>query len=188
MLASGANVNILVLDSEVYSNTGGQSSKSTPLGAIARFAAGGKEKRKKNLALMAMTYGNVYVAQVAMGANKQQLLNALTEAERYNGPSLIVAYSPCIAHGATMSKCMDEEKRAVESGYWQLFRYNPDNEKAFTLDSKTPTMPFADFLAGENRFAALSHKNPEKAEALFARAEQEAQERLEFYRKLSEIL
>ncbi|MBO5240691.1 MAG: pyruvate:ferredoxin (flavodoxin) oxidoreductase [Clostridia bacterium] len=188
VLASGANVNILVLDSEVYSNTGGQSSKSTPLGAIARFAAGGKEKRKKNLALMAMTYGNVYVAQVAMGANKQQLLNALTEAERYNGPSLIVAYSPCIAHGATMSKCMDEEKRAVESGYWQLFRYNPDNEKAFTLDSKTPTMPFADFLAGENRFAALSHKNPEKAEALFARAEQEAQERLEFYRKLSEIL
>ena len=188
VLASGANVNVLVLDSEVYSNTGGQCSKATPLGAIARFAAGGKEKRKKNLALMAMTYQSVYVAQVSMGANKQQFLTALTEAERYNGPSLIIAYSPCIAHGATMRKCMDEEKHAVDSGYWQLFRYNPENEKPFTLDSKDPTIPFSDFLAGENRFAALMHSNPEKANELFSRAEREAQERLEFYRKLSQIL
>ncbi len=188
VLASGANVNILVLDSEVYSNTGGQVSKSTPLGAVARFAAGGKEKRKKNLALMAITYKSVYVAQVSMGANKQQFLNALTEAEAYKGPSLIIAYSPCIAHGARMSKCMEEEKRAVESGYWQLFRYNPENEKPFTLDSKDPTISFADFLAGENRFAALMQSNPKKANELFSRAEKEAQERLEFYRKLSQIL
>ena len=188
VLASGANVNILVLDSEVYSNTGGQCSKATPLGAIARFAASGKEKHKKNLALMAIAYKSVYVAQVSMGANKQQFLNALTEAEAYKGPSLIIAYSPCIAHGATMSKCMDEEKRAVESGYWQLFRYNPEHEKAFTLDSKVPTMPFSDFLTGENRFAALMHRDPEKAKALFTRAEKEAQERFEFYRKLSQIL
>ena len=188
VLASGANVNILVLDSEVYSNTGGQVSKATPLGAVARFAVGGKEKRKKNLALMAITYQSVYVAQVAMGANKQQFLNALIEAEAYNGPSLIIAYSPCIAHGVAMGKCMDEEKRAVESGYWQLFRYNPENEKPFVLDSKEPTMPFADFLAGENRFAALMHSNPDKANVLFTRAEKEAQERLELYRKLSQIL
>ena len=188
VLASGANVNILVLDSEVYSNTGGQCSKATPLGAIARFAAGGKEKRKKNLALMAITYKNAYVAQVSMGANKQQFLSALTEAERYNGPSLIIAYSPCIAHGVTMRKCMDEEKHAVESGYWQLFRYNPENEKPFTLDSKDPTVLFADFLAGENRFAALLRRDPQKAKELFSRAEKEAQERLEFYRKLSQIL
>lgn len=188
VLASGANVNILVLDSEVYSNTGGQCSKATPLGAVARFATGGKEKRKKNLALMAIAYKSVYVAQVSMGANKQQFLSAITEAERYNGPSLIIAYSPCIAHGAMMSKCMDEEKRAVESGYWQLFRYNPENEKPFTLDSKEPTMAFADFLAGENRFTALNNSNPEKANELFARAEKEAQERFEFYRNLSETL
>ena len=188
VLASGANVNVLVLDSEVYSNTGGQCSKATPLGAIARFAAGGKEKRKKNLAMMAITYKSVYVAQVSMGANKQQFINALTEAEHYHGPSLIVAYSPCIAHGATMSKCMDEEKRAVESGYWQLFRYNPESKKPFTLDSNAPTMAFADFLAGENRFASLMRRNPEKANELFSRAEKEAQERLDFYRKLSQIL
>ena len=188
VLASGANVNVLVLDSEVYSNTGGQCSKATPLGAIARFAAGGKEKRKKNLALMAMTYQSVYVAQVSMGANKQQFLTALTEAKQYKGPSLIIAYSPCIAHGATMRKCMDEEKHAVESGYWHLFRYNPESEKPFMLDSKDPTIAFTDFLAGENRFASLMHSNPEKANELFTRAEREAKERLEFYRKLSQML
>ncbi len=188
VLASGANVNILVLDSEVYSNTGGQASKSTPLGAIARFAAAGKDKAKKNLALMAMTYGNVYVAQVSMGANKQQLLNALTEAESYQGTSLIIAYSSCIAHGANMSKSMEEERRAVESGYWQLFRFDPTKEKRLTIDSKEPTIPFAEFLTRQNRFAALTKQNPEKAEELFTRAEQAARENREFFRKLSEIL
>ncbi len=188
VLASGANVNVLVLDSEVYSNTGGQLSKATPLGAVARFAVGGKEKRKKNLALMAITYKDVYVAQVAMGANKQQFLNAITEAEAYKGPSLIVAYSPCIAHGATMNKCMEEERRAVESGYWQLYRYNPQNEKPFSLDSKDPTLPFSDFLMGENRFASLAHSNPDKAKTLFEQAEKEAKAHLELYKKLSQIL
>ncbi|MBQ7368572.1 MAG: pyruvate:ferredoxin (flavodoxin) oxidoreductase [Clostridia bacterium] len=188
VLASGANVNILVLDSEVYSNTGGQASKATPLGAIARFAAAGKEKTKKNLALMAMSYGDVYVAQVSMGANKQQLLNALTEAESYQGTSLIIAYSSCIAHGANMSKSMEEQRRAVESGYWQLFRFDPTKEKRLTIDSKEPTIPFAEFLSGQNRFAALTKQNPEKAAVLFARAEQAARENREFFRKLSEIL
>ncbi len=188
VLASGANVNILVLDSEVYSNTGGQRSKATPLGAIARFASAGKQKSKKNLALMAMTYGDVYVAQVSMGANKQQLLNAFTEAEAYQGPSLIIAYSPCISHGVNMSKSMEEERKAVESGYWQLFRYNPTQEKPFTLDSKAPNLDMNDFLMGENRFASLMKSNPEKAKALFDQAKQEANKKLDFYNKLSQIL
>ena len=188
VLASGANVNILVLDSEVYSNTGGQRSKATPLGAIARFASAGKQKSKKNLALMAMTYGDVYVAQVSMGANKQQLLNAFTEAEAYQGPSLIVAYSPCISHGVNMSKSMEEERKAVESGYWQLFRYNPAQEKPFTLDSKAPNLDMNDFLMGENRFAALMKSNPETAKVLFEQAKLEAEKKRDFYSKLSEIL
>ncbi|MBQ8308670.1 MAG: pyruvate:ferredoxin (flavodoxin) oxidoreductase [Clostridia bacterium] len=192
VLASGANVNVLVLDSEVYSNTGGQSSKATPMGATARFATAGKRIKKKDMGMMAITYGYVYVAQVSMGANKQQFLNALTEAESYNGPSLIIAYSPCIAHGAPMSKSMDEEKLAVDSGYWQLYRYNPalkaENKKPFILDSKAPTAPFQDFLMGENRFASLKKAAPEIADELFKKAEEEACSRRALYEKLAEIL
>lgn len=190
VLALGENVNALVLDSEVYSNTGGQASKATPLGAKARFAAAGKRLKKKELALMAMSYGYVYVAQVSMGANKQQLLTALKEAEAYKGPSLVIAYSPCISHGVNMSKCMEEEKLAVESGYWQLFRYNPDRKKdgenPFTLDSKPPIKPLREFLNGENRFAALKKSAPERAEELFEKAEEESRRRFRFYQKLAE--
>ena len=192
VLASGANVNVLVLDSEVYSNTGGQASKATPTGAVVRFAAAGKENKKKDLGLMAMTYGNVYVAQVSMGANRQQLLNALTEAEAYNGTSLIIAYSPCISHGVNMSQCMEEEKLAVDCGYWLLYRFNPalkaQNKPALTLDSKEPTADFRAFLMRENRFAALVQSAPDRADALFMKAETEARARFELYRKLSEIL
>jgi len=191
VLASGSNVNILVLDSEVYSNTGGQASKATPLGAVARFAAAGKRRKKKDLGLMAMTYGYVYVAQVAMGANKQQLLSALIEAEHYDGPSLIIAYSPCIAHGVNMERCMEEERLAVECGYWQLYRFNPtlkeQNGKPFTLDSKPPTKPLREFLLGENRFAALLKSQPDIAEELFTRAEQESRERVAFYQRLTAL-
>ena len=192
VLASGANVNVLVLDSEVYSNTGGQTSKATPVGAVARFAVNGKSVKKKNLALMAMSYGYVYVAQVSMGANMQQLLNALTEAESYDGPSLVIAYAPCIAHGVNLSKCMEEERRAVESGYWQLFRFNPALEKTgknpFVLDNKAPMVEFTDFLMGENRFASLKNSDPERAEKLFHEGEQDSKKRLAFYRKLHDLL
>lgn len=185
VLAMGENVNILVLDSEVYSNTGGQLSKATPMGATARFAASGKRNAKKDLGLMAMTYQKVYVAQVSMGANKQQLLNALTEAEAYDGPSLIIAYSPCIAHGIDMGLCMEEEKRAVDSGYWVLYRFNPAMPRPFQLDSKAPTLDFQEFLLGENRFASLKKSNPNEAEALFKKAEEESKKRYAFYERLS---
>ena len=188
VLASGANVNVLVLDSEVYSNTGGQVSKATPLGATARFAVAGKDRNKKNLGLMAMTYGYVYVAQVSMGANKQQLINALTEAESYEGPSLVIAYSPCISHGVHMSKSMDEEKKAVESGYFPLYRFHPEKEKKLTLDSPPPTLPLRDFLMGENRFASLLKSNPARAETLFAQAESDCKTRYAFLQSLTEIL
>ena len=188
VLASGANVNVLVLDSEVYSNTGGQVSKATPLGAVARFAAAGRRIKKKDLGLMAMSYGYVYVAQVSMGANKQQLLNALTEAESYNGPSLVLAYSPCIAHGVPMSRCMEEEKLAVESGYWNLYRFDPRKEQPFQLDSPSPTKPFRDFLMGENRFAQLKKSQPEIAEKLFLEAEENSKKRRLFYEKLAKGL
>ena len=137
---------------------------------------------------MAMTYGYVYVAQVCMGANMQQLLNAFAEAEAYKGPSLIIAYSTCISHGFDMSRTMDEEKRAVDSGYWQLYRYNPDNEKPFTLDSKAPTLSLRDFLLGENRFASLKHSSFEEAEQLYAQAEELYRKKRAFYEKLSELL
>lgn len=188
VMASGKNVNVLVLDSEVYSNTGGQASKSTPMGAIARFATLGKRLRKKELGLQMMTYGHAYIAQVSMGANKQQLLTALTEAEAYDGPSLIIAYSPCIAHGMDMGRCMEEERLAVECGYWQLYRFNPALKKAgknpFLLDSKAPTADFQSFLMGENRFAALKQQRPEDAEVLFAEAEKNCKERFTFYQRL----
>ncbi len=174
ILAAGEKVNILVLDSEVYSNTGGQRSKATPTGAVARFASGGKTTPKKDLGAMAMAYRSVYVAQVAMGADKNQLVKAFTEAESYEGPSLIIAYSPCIAHGVYMGECMEEEKRAVKSGYWSLYRYDPRlGDGALQMDSKPPTLPLRDFLMGENRFAQLMKKDPERGQRLFDEAEKE---------------
>ena len=192
VLALGEKVRVLVLDSEVYSNTGGQTSKSTPLGAVARFSATGKRRKKKNLGLMAMTYSNVYVAQVSMGANKQQLLTALNEAENFDGPAIILAYSPCIAHGMDMSRCMEEEKLAVDCGYWTLYRYNPalrtENKNPFLLDSKPPTANFQEFLAGENRFSSLKKTAPEHAELLFKELEEESKELYAFYQKLAQGL
>ena len=192
VIASGKNVNILVLDTEVYSNTGGQSSKSTPIAAIAKFAASGKRIRKKDLGLMATTYGYVYVAQIAMGADNAQTLKALREAEAYDGPSLVIAYSPCISHGikAGMGRAQEEERKAVECGYWQLWRYNPDNEKSglnpFTLDSKEPDWSkFKDYLKGEVRFASLFKMQPEAAEELFDAAEENARWRYNNYKRLS---
>ena len=191
VLASGENVNVLVLDSEVYSNTGGQSSKATPLGAVARFAAKGKRLKKKELGLLAMQYGYVYVAQVSMEANKQQFLNALMEAEAYDGPSLIIAYSPCIAHGMDMSKTLAEERLAVESGYWNLFRFNPtlkkEGKNPFILDSKAPTAALRTFLMGENRFVSLKKLYPADAEALFSQAEKECEERFAHLERLKNL-
>ena len=192
VIASGKNVNILVLDTEVYSNTGGQSSKSTPIAAIAKFAAAGKRIRKKDLGLMATTYGYVYVAQIAMGADNAQTLKAIREAEAYDGPSLIIAYSPCINHGLKvgMGHSQDEEKKAVECGYWQLWRYNPAVENSgqnpFTLDSKEPDWSkFNDFLKGEVRFASLYKMQPEAADELFKAAQDNARWRYNNYVRLS---
>ena len=170
VLASGEDVNVLVLDTEVYSNTGGQASKSTPTGSIAKFAANGKRVKKKDLGMMAMSYGYVYVAQVAMGANMNQLLKALKEAEAYKGPSLVIAYATCINHGVNMSRPMDEMKKAVECGYWQLYRYNPalaaEGKNPFTLDSKEPTGDYAAFLQGEVRYASLKKLYPSQIRRL----------------------
>ena len=192
VLASGENVNILVLDTEVYSNTGGQSSKATPAGAIAKFAASGKKIRKKDLGMMAMSYGYVYVAQVAMGASPVQYMNAIKEAEAYDGPSLIIAYAPCINHGlkAGMGLSQKEEKLAVECGYWHLYRYNPmlegTDKNPFSLDSKEPDWTkFQDFLKGEVRFASLYKLFPEKAEELLQKTEEFAKVRYETYKKLA---
>ena len=186
VIASGQDVNILVLDTEVYSNTGGQSSKATPTGAVAKFAAGGKPTRKKDLGQMAMTYGYVYVAAVAMGANKNQLLKAVHEAEAYHGPSLIIAYAPCINHGINMGLSQEEEKRAVESGYWILYRYNPrlkeEGKNPLILDSKEPTGNFREFLMGEVRYSALTRTFPEHAEVLFQKAEADMRERYAAYK------
>ena len=192
VLASGENVNILVLDTEVYSNTGGQSSKATPVGAIAKFAASGKKVRKKDLGMMAISYGYVYVAQVAMGASPVQYMNAIKEAEAYDGPSLIIAYAPCINHGlkAGMGLSQKEEKLAVECGYWHLFRFNPaaadQGKNPFTLDSKEPDWTkFQDFLKGEVRFASLQKLYPQSAGELFAKTEEFAKLRLETYKRLA---
>jgi len=190
VIAMGEDVNILVLDTEVYSNTGGQASKSTPTGSVAKFAAAGKRTKKKDLGAIAMTYGYVYVTQVAMGANHNQLLKALIEAESYEGPSLVIAYAPCINHGINMGKTQAEEKRAVEAGYWQLYRYNPvlkaEGKNPFTLDSKEPTASYQDFINSEIRYKSLTKLFPEEAQKLFAEAEQEAKERYNYYKKLSE--
>ncbi|MEG0382688.1 MAG: pyruvate:ferredoxin (flavodoxin) oxidoreductase [Christensenella sp.] len=190
VMASGEDVNILVMDTEVYSNTGGQASKATPTGSVAKFAASGKKVKKKDLGAIAMTYGYVYVASVAMGANQGQLLKAMREAEEYKGPSLIIAYAPCINHGINMGKTQHEEKRAVEAGYWQLYRFNPElkeqGKNPFILDSKAPTASFQDFILSETRYKSLKKLFPENADALFAKSEEEAKERYEYYKGLSE--
>lgn len=192
VLASGKDVNVLVFDTEIYSNTGGQSSKATPLGATAKFAAGGKAIRKKDLGLMQMTYGHIYVAQVAIGANKNHFMKVLQEAESYKGPSLIIAYAPCISHGIKggMVDTMKREKDAVESGYWHLYRYNPDRkltgENPFTLDSPKPTKPFKEFLSHETRYTSLIGVNKELAEHLFDAAEKNAKEKYHMYKTLAD--
>jgi pyruvate-ferredoxin/flavodoxin oxidoreductase len=185
VLASGENVNVMVFDTEVYSNTGGQSSKATPIGAVAKFAASGKAVKKKDLAQIAMAYGYVYVAQIAMGANPEQTLKAIREAEAYDGPSLIIAYAPCINHGvkAGMNKAMLEMKNAVRSGYWNLLRYNPalaaEGKNPLSLDSGAATESYRDFIMGEVRYNSLQLKFPDRAEALFEKAEEMANERYE---------
>ena len=187
VLASGKDINIMVYDTEVYSNTGGQSSKATKTGAVAQFAAGGKDVKKKDLASIAMSYGYVYVAQICMGADMAQTVKAIAEAEAYPGPSLIIAYAPCIHHGIKkgMDKAQTEEKLAVECGYWNNFRYNPAAEKKFSLDSKAPKLEtYQDFLKGEVRYMSLAMKNPERAAELFARNEAEAKERYAYLEKL----
>jgi pyruvate-ferredoxin/flavodoxin oxidoreductase len=190
VIASGHDVNILVLDTEVYSNTGGQSSKSTPTGSVAKFAASGKSTRKKDLGLMATTYGYVYVASVAMGANKNQFMKALVEAESYRGPSIIIAYAPCINHGIDMGQSQEEAKKAVESGYWPLYRYDPRRKEAgenpFLLDSKEPKGDFRAFLMGEVRYSSLTRSFPENAEGLFKKAEDDVKERFERYKRLAQ--
>lgn len=192
VLASGEDINVLVFDTEVYSNTGGQSSKSTPTGAVAKFAAAGKRIKKKDLGMIAASYGYVYVAQVCMGADQNQLIKAFTEAEAYQGPSLIIAYAPCINHGIKvgMRYSQQEGKKAVEAGYWQLYRFNPllkeQGQNPFVLDSKDPSGSFKDFILGEVRYASLAKLFPEDAEKLFAQAEKDAKERLEGYKRLAQ--
>jgi len=192
VLASGEDVNVLVVDTEVYSNTGGQSSKATPCAAVAKFAAAGKKIRKKDLGAMAMTYGYVYVAQVALGADMAQTLKVMKEAEAYKGPSLIIAYAPCINHGikAGMTKSIQEAKLAVDSGYWHLYRFNPDlidqGQNPFSLDSKEPTLPFRDFIMGEVRYSSLLSAFPDSAEELFVGAEKYAKIRYDSYKRLAD--
>ena len=192
VLASGEDVNVLVFDTEVYSNTGGQSSKATPLAAMAKFAAAGKRSRKKDLGMMAMSYGNVYVAQVAIGADYNQFVKAIVEAEAYDGPSLIICYAPCINHGLKcgMGKTIQNEADAVKCGYWHLYRHNPElkeqGKNPFTLDSKEPTESFRDFILGQVRYASIAKQFPEQAEELFAMAEQSSKDRLESYKRLAD--
>jgi pyruvate-ferredoxin/flavodoxin oxidoreductase len=191
VLALGYNVNLLVLDTEVYSNTGGQMSKSTPLGAVAKFAAGGKPRPKKDLGMIAMTYGNVYVARVALGANMVQCVKAFVEAEAHEGCSIIIAYSTCIAHGIDMSKGLEEQKKAVACGYWPLYRYNPaladEGKNPLIFESKAPTIPYADYAYGENRFRTLKGSNPEAAARLLKLAEKEVAARFRLYQQLAAI-
>ena len=194
VLASGEDVNVMVFDTEVYSNTGGQASKASNIGQVAQFAAAGKAIGKKNLAEIAMSYGYVYVAQIAMGADMNQTLKAMTEAEAYHGPSLIIGYAPCEMHGikGTMANCQLEMKRAVEAGYWQMFRYNPmlkaEGKHPLTVDSKAPTASYRDFITSETRYSRLQQQFPERAEVLFAKAEEAAKAKYERLVKYSEML
>jgi len=166
----------------------GQSSKSTPIGAIALFAAAGKRITKKNLGFMCMSYGNVYVASISMGANRQQTLTAIREAEAHNGPSIILAYAPCMLHGINMTKSQEEEKRAVDAGYWPLYRYNPEAEKPFIWETKEASASYQEFIRSENRYKQLLKKLPNQAEEIFAEAEADAQRRMAFYKKVGEVL
>jgi pyruvate-ferredoxin/flavodoxin oxidoreductase len=189
VLASGRNVNVLVLDTEVYSNTGGQASKSTPRGAVAKFAASGKKGSKKDLGLLAMAYGNVYVARMAMGANPRQTLRAIAEAEAYDGPSLILAYSHCIAHGIDMAAGLKQQKLAVDSGHWPLFRYHPDlatqGQNPFQLDSKAPSIPLRDYIYNEVRYRMLSHSSPDEAARLLKLGQEDVQRRWKLYEDMA---
>jgi pyruvate-ferredoxin/flavodoxin oxidoreductase len=177
VIASGKNVNILVMDTEVYSNTGGQASKATPRAATAKFAANGKPLAKKNLGLMAMSYGNVYVASIAMGASDSQTVKAITEAEAYNGPSLVIAYAHCIEHGLDTSIGLQQQRKAVESGMWSLYRFNPDlveaGKPALQLDSKAPSIPISDYIYNENRYRVLLNRQEERAEMLLRGLEED---------------
>jgi pyruvate-ferredoxin/flavodoxin oxidoreductase len=178
-----------VLDTEVYSNTGGQSSKATPLAAVAKFAAGGKATPRKDLGMMAITYGNVYVAEVALGANDRQVVNAFLEAESYDGPSLIIAYSHCIAHGINMAKGLEQQKLAVDAGYWPLFRYDPrlheQGKNPFQLDSRAPKIPLSEYAYNENRYRMLTQSDPERAEELMDAAQKAVYDRWQKYEELA---
>jgi pyruvate-ferredoxin/flavodoxin oxidoreductase len=189
-LSSGRDVNILVLDTQVYSNTGGQASKATPRGAVAKFAAAGKGTGRKDLGAIARAYGNVYVAQIAIGANDAQTVKAIIEAEAWPGPSLIIAYSTCIAHGIDMSTSMSHQRDAIRSGFWPLYRYQPSEAadgQPFKLDSKAPSIPIKDFVAAETRFAILQRSDPERAAELAELSQADADERWRYYEQLASI-
>jgi pyruvate-ferredoxin/flavodoxin oxidoreductase len=192
VLATGRNVNILVLDTEVYSNTGGQASKSTPRAAVAKFAARGKATPKKDLGMIAMAYGNVYVARVAMGASDQQTLRAFLDAEAYDGPSLIIAYSHCIAHGIDMRKGLDQQRLAVQSGYWPLYRYNPaladEGKNPLTIDSKAPSIPLEQYAYNETRYRMLTQSDPVRAVALMHEAQRDVQAQWQRYHDMAIVL
>mgnify|MGYP003693987973 CR=1 FL=1 len=189
VLASGQNVNILVLDTEVYSNTGGQASKATPMGAVAKFAAGGKPTGKKDLGMAAMRYGNVYVAQIAMGANDTHSVKAFVEAEAHQGPSLIIAYGQCIAHGIDMTKGMTQQKLAVDSGHWPLYRYDPslsdESKNPFQLDSHDPKIPLEDYIYTEGRYRMLKQSDPEVAKFLLRQAQKSVHQRWQNYKQMA---
>ena len=191
VLASGKNVNVLVLDTEVYSNTGGQASKATPLGAVAKFAARGKALPKKDLGQIAMAYGNIYVAKIAMGASDAQTLHAILEADAFDGPSLIIAYSHCIAHGIDMTKGLEQQRLAVQSAAWPLYRYNPASEREgkhpLTLDSKDPTVPLEQYAYNETRFRMLAQSDEPRAQQLMQQAREEVAQRWEHYRQLATL-
>ncbi len=189
VLASGKNINVLVLDTEVYSNTGGQTSKATPLSAVAKFSFGGKPTGKKDLGLMAMSYGTVYVASVALGAKDDHTLKAFLEAEAYDGPSIIIAYSHCIAHGINMEKPLEHQKAAVDSGQWLLYRYNPERaqlkQNPLILDSRPPKMPVEEYMNMENRFKMLLKSKPESAKLFYKMAQENVENRFKFYQYLA---
>ena len=189
VMASGRNVNILVLDTEVYSNTGGQMSKASPMGAVAKFAAAGRPLPKKDLGMMLMSYGNVYVAQVAMGASHNQTVKAFMEAEAHDGPSIVIAYAHCIAHGVDMSHGLDEQKKAVQSGHWILYRYNPELEQEgknpLQLDSREPSIPYTDYAYSENRWRTLKASDPERAAWLIKLAQEDATRRWNLYKQMA---
>jgi pyruvate-ferredoxin/flavodoxin oxidoreductase len=191
VFASGRDVNVLVLDTGVYSNTGGQASKATPRGAVAKFAAGGKTTHKKDLGMIAASYGSVYVGQVAMGANPAQTVKVFREAESFRGPSLILAYSHCIAHGIDMETAMTHQKDVVRSGFWPLYRFDPrlarDGGRPFQLDSKKPNLSFKELAAGEARFAMLTRSNPQQAERLFQLAQQDIDDQWHYYEQLAGV-